>query len=183
MANEAATTIVLRMRDEASDDMQRFGQATQQAQIKSLQLNSALTAMGSAFTAVGSLIGQIDSPLAKTASTFLLTGGAILSTVAAIGTMMPFLRGLITSLRSLAIAQVVVQALSGPAGWATVAVGMGVAAAATTGIIAATGGFGGGRQQPSVIVQTEAFMGSASDARKFAEKTQRYQRESERTGR
>lgn len=180
MANEAATTIVLRMRDEASANMAQFGETTQQATMESLQLNTALTAMGSALTAVGSLLGQMESPLAKTASTFLLTGGAILSTVAAIGTMLPYLKNLINTMRSLAIAQTIVAALSGPVGWARIGIGLGVAAAATAGIVAATGGFSGGT---TVNVNTPAFMGSDADARKFSEKVQRFSRQNERIGR
>lgn len=183
MANEAATTIVLRMQDEASTQMQQFGQNTQQAEIQAIQLNAALTAMGSAFTAIGSLIGQLENPLAKTASTFLMTGGAILTTVAAIGTMLPYIRQLVTSLRGLAIAQAIVAALSGPVGWARLGIGLGVAAAATAGIIAATGGFGGRGGGTTVNFRTDAFMGSDADARKFAEKTQRYSRENEAIGR
>jgi len=182
MANEAATTIVLRMRDEASDQMATFGQTTQQAEIASLQFNAALTAVGGALTAVGSLLGQLDSPLAKTASTFLTTGGAILMTVAAISTMLPYIRNLITSLRSLAIVQTIVAALSGPIGWAKIGIGLGIAGAATAGIIAMTGGFGGGRNE-AVTIQTSAFMGSDADARKFAAKVQRFNRENERLGR
>ena len=181
MANEAATTIVLRMKDEASVQMQKFGQTTQAAEIKSLQLNAALTAMGGALTAVGSLLGQLDNPLAKTASTFLMTGGAILMTASAIGTMLPYIRNLITSLRSLAIAQTLVAALTGPVGWARIGIGLGVAAAATAGIIAATGGFGGGGQ--TVNINTAAFGGREADARQFAGKVQRFSREGQRLGR
>lgn len=177
---DAATTIVLRMQDEASTQMQNFGLTTQQAEIQSLQLNAALTAMGGALTAVGSLLGQLDNPLAKTASTFLMTGGAILMTVSAIGTMLPYIRSLIATLRTLAIAQTLVAALSGPIGWAKIGIGLGVAAAATVGIVAATGGFGGGT---TVNINTAAFMGRESDARQFAGKVQRFSRESDRLGR
>ncbi len=180
MANEASTTIVLRMQDEASVQMQQFGQTTQQAEIQSLQLNAALTAMGGALTAIGSLLGQLDSPLAKTASTFLMTGGAILMTVSAIGTMLPYVRNLIATLRTLAIIQTIVAALSGPVGWARIGIGLGVAAAATAGIVAATGGF---QRGTTVNIQTQAFMGSRSDARQFSDKVQRFSRESERIGR
>lgn len=181
MAQEAATTLVLRMRDEASAGMETFGKTTQQAEIQSLQLNAALTAMGGALTAIGSLLGQLDNPLAKTASTFLVTGGAILMTAAAIGTMLPFLRTMIATLRTLAIVQTIVAALTGPVGWARIGIGLGVAAAATAGIVAATGGFGGGGT--TVNINTAAFMGSDADARKFSEKVQRFNRENERLGR
>jgi len=181
MANEAAVTVVMRMKDEASAGMLQFGQTTQQTQIQALQLNAALTAMGSAFTAVGSLVNQLENPLAKTAATFLMTGGAILSTVAAIGTMLPYVRNLITTLRALAITQTLVAALSGPVGWGKIAIGLGVAAAATAGIVAMTGGFGGGGS--TVNINTAAFGGREADARQFGAKVQRFSREGERLGR
>jgi len=182
MANEAATTIVLRMRDEASAGMQQFGNTTQEARLQSIEFNAALTAMGSALTAVGSLLNQIDNPAAKAAATFITTAGAILATTSAIIQVIPYIRQLITWLRSLAVAQAIIQALSGPAGWATLGIGVAVAGAATAGIIAATGGFGN-RGGTTVNVNTSAFMGSDADARKFATKTQRYSRENERLGR
>lgn len=182
MATEAATTIVLRMRDEASDQMATFGQTTQQAEIQSLQLNAALTAMGGALTAVGSLLGQLDSPLAKTASTFMTTGGAILMTVAAISTMLPYIRQMIASLRTLAITQTIVAALTGPAGWARIGIGLGIAAAATAGIVAATGGLQG-VGGTTVNIKAEAFMGNEAEARRFAGKVQRFNRGNERIGR
>jgi hypothetical protein len=172
--------MTLRMRDEASMQMEQFGQTTQAAQIEALQMNAALTAMGSAMTAVGSLVGQLDSPMAKMASTWLITGGAILTTTSAIIQMMPYLRTLITTLRSLAIVQTFVAALMGPIGWARIGIGLGIAGVATAGIMAATGGFSGGNQ---VTVKAEAFTGSQADARKFGGQVQRISRESERIGR
>lgn len=146
MANEAGVTVVLRMRDEASAQMEHFGETTQQAQIESLQMGVALTAMGGAFTAVGSLIGQLDSPVAKMASNFLMVGGAIMTTTSAVIMMLPYLRQLVAQLRNVAIAQAIVRALSGPAGW----IGLGIAAGAAGGIAIATRGGGGGASQVTV---------------------------------
>lgn len=186
MAQEVGVTMALRMRDEASASMQQFGDATQAAQIEALQMNVALTAMGGALSAVGSLIGQLDSPMAKMASTFLLTAGAMLTTTSAIIMMVPEIRKLITWLRNLAIAQVLVRALAGPAGWVTLGVGLAIAGAATAGIIGLTGGFGGGGgggRGMTVNINAEAFTGSDADARKFASKVQRFTREDTRIGR
>lgn len=178
---DAATTLVLRMQDEASAEMNQFGQTTQQATIQSIQMNAALTAMGSALTGVGSLLGQVDTPAAKLASTFLTTGGAMLSTTSAIIQMIPYIKQMITWLRSLAVTQAIVKALSGPAGWATLGIGLAVAGAATAGIVAATGGFGGGGT--TVNVNSQAFAGNTAEARKFATKINRFGREESRIGR
>jgi hypothetical protein len=213
MANEAAITIVGRMRDEITPQMKSLSRATNEAAIstgalgeesymtsdrlqeltvKSLeatvqtfQLNLALTAMGSALTAVGSLISKIDNPTAKMASNFLLIGGAILTTTSSIIQMIPYIRQMITWLRSLAIVQTVVKALSGPIGWAQVGIGLGIAAAGTAAIYGMTGGFGGGGRggQTVVNINAQAFAGNTAEARKFASKVQRYSREETSMGR
>lgn len=151
MADEVASTIVLKMRDEASQKMENFGDTTQTVAMESLQLQVALVAVGGALSAVGGLLGQIDSPAAKTAQTFLMFGGAVFSAAAAIGAMLPVIRSLITSLKALAIVKAIVAALSGPVGWATLGIGLGIAGAATAGIIAMTGGFGGGQARTTNV--------------------------------
>ena len=118
MADEASVVIVARMRDEASVGMQKLGATTQKTQFTMQELSSTLTATGSAMAAVGALMSQMDSPMAKTASKFLMIGGAILTTSSAIMTMLPLITKLTASLRSMAIAQTLVHALSGPVGWA-----------------------------------------------------------------
>lgn len=181
---DAATTLVLRMQDDASAAMNQFGQTTDQATIQSIQMNAALTAMGSALTGVGSLLTQVDTPAAKLAGTFLTTGGAMLATTSAIMTMIPYIKQMITWLRSLAVTQAIVKALSGPVGWAQIGIGMAVAGAATAGIIGMTGGFsGGGGGGTTVNVNAQAFAGNTSEARKFASKIQRYSREESSIGR
>lgn len=166
MANEAGVTVVLRMRDEASSQMESFGQTTQAAQIEALQMNVALTAMGSAFTAVGSLVGQLDNPVAKMASNFLMTGGAIMTTTSAVIMMLPYIRQLIAHLRNLAVAQAIVRALSGPAGW----IGLGLAAGAGIGIAVATRGGGGG---VSTTVVNNNIQGSVITERELGEISRR----------
>ena len=144
MADEAATTIVLKMRDEASQKMSNFGDTTQAVTLESLQLQVALTAVGGALSALGGILGMIDNPAAKAAQTFLMFSGALFSTAAAIGTAIPVIKSLLGSLRSLAIIQTIVKALQGPVGWAQIGIGLGIAGVATAGIIAMSGGFSGG---------------------------------------
>lgn len=167
MANEAGVTMVLRMRDEASGQMEHFGDTTQQTQIEALQMNVALTAMGSAFTAVGSLIGQLDNPVAEMASNFLMVGGAIMTTTSAVIMMLPYLRQLVAQLRNVAIAQAIVRALSGPVGW----IGLGIAAGAAGGIAIATRGGGGGASQVTVV--NNNIQGTVITERELGEITRR----------
>jgi len=165
MANEAGVTVVLRMRDEASAQMENFGATTQQAQMESLQFNMALTAMGSALTAVGSLLGQLDNQAAKTASIFLITAGAILTTTSAIIQSFPYILQLIAYLRTMAVTQAVISALSGPAGW----VGLGLAAGAGIGIAVASRGGGG----PSQVTVNNNIQGTVITERELGEITRR----------
>ena len=167
MADEVSTVMVLRMRDEASAQLTNFAATTEQATLASLDFKMTLTAVGGALTAVGALVNQIDNPTAKLAATFLMTGGAIMTTTSAIISMLPYIRTLITSLRTLAVTQAIVKALSGPVGWAQLGVGLAIAGAATAGIMAMTGGFGGG----TTTVKIEGgplVMENDAQMRKFA---------------
>ncbi len=185
MLTEAIIAIVAKMRDEASPKMKNLGETTKTTNTNLKDLKLGLVAVGSAFTSVGSLINRIDNPTAKLAADFLLTAGAIASTAGAIITMIPVIKSLITWLRSLALVQTLVKALSGPAGWAQLAIGLGVAGAAfagTTALMNSAGGGGAGGAQV-VNINTPAFMGNDSDARKFSRKMQTISREDTRLGR
>lgn len=144
---EAAVTIVARMRDEASGQMQQFGKTLETSALKAQDLRMTLMATGSALVAIGSLMNKIESPAAKMASNFFLVGGAILSSASAIMQAIPRIISLINTLRSLAVVQSIVAALSGPLGWAklagAVAVGVGAYAATT----AAMGGYSSSTKQ------------------------------------
>jgi hypothetical protein len=188
MADEAVVTIVARMQDEASPKMKQFGQTTEQVSRQALGAQVAIAAAGSAMAAMGGLAAKMDSPMAKMASNFLLTGGAILSTVSAIALALPAIRSLIAGLRNLAIAQAVVSAFQGPWGWAKLAAGGAIAASATAGIYALTGGFsgGGGGGAPGgtqVNVRSQVFTGSRADARKLGAEVIRISQSESRIGR
>ncbi len=184
MAEEAAVNVVMRMRDETSADLANVGATMGQTEMQALQLNVALTAMGSALTAVGSLVGQLENPTAKMAATFLMTAGAMLSTVAAIGAMIGPVRMLIQQLRNLAIAQAIVQALTGPVGWAKIGIGLAVAGVATAGIVGLTGGFGGGGGgTTNVNINAGVLMADRTQAKELSRMVKRNIDEDSRLGR
>jgi hypothetical protein len=184
MANEAAITIVGRMRDEISDKMSNMANNTKHATVNMMELKVGLTAVGSALTATGALINRIDNPLAKQAATWLLTAGALFSTTSAIMSMIPVIKNLITWLRSLAIVQTVVKALSGPIGWAQLGIGLGLAAAGTAAVYGLTAaGHSQAGTGTTININSQAFAGNKVEARKFASKIQRYNREESRIGR
>jgi len=185
MADEAAVNVVMRMRDEASDDLARVGGTMANTETQALQLNLALTSVGAAFSAVGALVNQLDNPMAKMAATFLMTAGAMMTTVSAIIQMIPYIRQLITWIRNLAIAQAVLQALSGPKGWITLGVGLALAGGAAAGITAMSGGFGGGGGGTTNVVNINAgvLMGDETQARQLSQMVKRNIDEDTRLGR
>jgi len=183
MADEVSTVMVLRMRDEASAQMTAFAGTTEQATVASLDFAMTLTAVGGALTAVGALVNQIDDPTAKLAATFIMTGGAILTTTSAIIHMIGPIRNLITWLRSLAVTQALVKALSGPVGWAQLGVGLAIAGAATAGIYAMTGGFGGGRTTTVNIQGGPLVLENDAAMRRFSDQITDAQRREEKVGR
>jgi len=183
MADEAAVNLIFRARDEASDDIANMGETMAQTEVQSFQLNLALTSMGSAMSAVGSLVNQIENPVAKMGATFLMTAGAMMTTVSAIIQMIPYIRSLITMLRGLAIAQALVAALAGPAGWVKLGVGLAVAGAAAAGIVGMTGGFGGGRGGSTVNINNPVLMGDASTAKQLSRMVKQNIDEDTRLGR
>jgi len=144
MAEEASLLIVARMRDEASGSMASLGQTTQKTSMDMQQMQMTLMATGSALAAVGSLMNQMESPQVKMAAQFFVIAGAIMSTTGAIMTAMPQIAKLTASLRSLAIVQSVIAALSGPGGWAMLGVGAAVGIGAGIGISKMTASGGGG---------------------------------------
>lgn len=184
MADEASITIVARMRDEASQKMKVMGQNVQATAFNMQAFQQTLTATGGALTAVGSLINMVGGEAGKTAAIFVTTAGAILSTTGAIIAALPMIRSMITTLRGLAVVQAIVAALSGPVGWGKLAIGLGLAAGATAGILALSRA-GQTQQTGTQVVQfnSQAFTGSQSDARKFSRQMQTISREDTRLGR
>jgi len=182
MADEAAVAVVMRMRDEASADLANLGGTMAQTEMQAFQMNLALTSIGSSLTAVGSLVNQLDNPIAKMGATFLMTAGAMMTTVSAIIQMLPYLRSLVTMLRSVAVAQAIVAALTGPVGWARIGIGLGVAAAATAGIVGMTGGFSGGGTT-NVNINAGVLMADSTQAKQLSRMVKRNIDEDTRMGR
>lgn len=185
MANEAAVTMVMRMRDEASPKLKNVGKTMEQTQVQSLQFGLALTTLGSAMSALGGLLGQIDNPMAKMGQQFLMIGSAAILSISAIAQLIPLLGGLTKALRSAAIAQAFLAAVSG-VGIPALLAGLAIGAGAAVAITAATGGFsggGGGAGNVTHVNINGPVMGNEQEARQFARKIQSFNREDARIGR
>ena len=201
--SEAIVTIVMRMRDEASAQIKAVTQKIIEHRQQLRELATGAAYVGVTFVAMGAALKQINSPLAQTAGGILTIVGGILSFV---GTSVYFIMAvgkIINVLRSLAVVQAIVKALTGPVGWAQLGIGLGVAAVATAGIYAMTRSQGGsdttgggiaftGKNMPrltankgttNVTVQTAAVMGNQQQARQLARDIQKYNREDQRLGR
>ena len=184
MADEAAVTIVMRMRDEASAKLKTVGTTMQNTTAQAFQFQLMMTTVGSALGAVAGLLNQLDSPMAKSAAKFFAIGSAALLMGSAIWQLRAPLVALIGWFRGLAIAKAFVLALSG-VGIPMLLAGLAIGGAAAVGITAATGGFGGGggAGTTNVTIQTAAVMGNEQQARQLAKSLQRFSREDTRVGR
>lgn len=127
---EAGITAVVRMRDEASDKMERFGKTIQRTGGSIMDFRMAMVAIGGLVSHFAAVLARLDSPVAKTASDFLRTSGYIMMTAGSILYLIPVVQKLIATLRSMAMIQAVLAALSGPKGWASLALAAAVGAGA-----------------------------------------------------
>lgn len=167
MADEASVTMVMRMRDEASGQLQTFGQTMQTQEIQALKYSVALVSVGSALSAMGSLLNQMDTPMAKISANFIMTAGAVLTTASAIIQTLPYIQKMIAALRAWAAAQAFGMALLGPVGWVPLAASLAIGGAAAAGIYAATGGFNGGGGGTTVNINGPV-MGNPQQAKELA---------------
>jgi hypothetical protein len=136
----------------ATQKMGGFTAAVKANQTAVSELASGALFLGTSFLAMGASLSQSSNEMAKTlGSTMSMIGGVFAFVGSA--TMFIFSVAKMTeSLKQLALWQTITSALSGPAGWAKLAVGVAVAGGAAYGIsrLAASGpaqpeGGGGGR--------------------------------------
>jgi hypothetical protein len=138
MNEEASVAIVARMYDEASPQMQQLAKNTESVQLQGLKTTVALSALGSALSSVGGLLRQIDDPAAKMLSNTLQIASAVVMSATAFARLIPIIVQATSAMRSMAIVQTILKALSGPGGWAMLGIGAAVGIGATAGIMRAT---------------------------------------------
>lgn len=165
---DASVVLTMRMKDEASEGIKNFGRTAESARIPATRFRYEMIAMGAALSSIGALISRIDSPATKMIANFLQITGAVMLTISSIAQMLPYLSSLVASLRNVAIMQSIVKALSGPAGWITLGLGLTAGAGAGYAINAATS-----RTTPSGVVVNNYVQGSVVTERQIAETTRR----------
>lgn len=181
--SEAIVTIVMKMRDEASKELQKFGQNVVKNRQALRELATGATTVGVSFIALGSVLKNINNPLAQTVGGVLNLVGGVLAFIGTAGMFISAIGKIVNAMKSLAIIQTIVKALSGPVGWAQIGIGLAVAGAATAGIYAMTRSSSGAAPQGGVTINTTAVMGNQQQARQLARDIQRYNREDARLGR
>lgn len=179
MAETAELLIVGRMRDEISQVAKSAGtnveQATKRMRSGTAALSNemanmriGLVAAGSALMMVGALLNRLDNPMTKVVSHFAMIAGGVLNSTAAMLYALPQISKLIAMLRTLAITQAVVAALSGPVGWASLAVAAAIGGAAFFGTAALTSRYRGAEVGPRTLEVQKAV--AAYEARREAVK-------------
>jgi hypothetical protein len=138
MDEEASVVVVARMRDEASPGLRQLAQSTEQVQLKSINTTMTLSALGSALSSIGGLLRQIDNPQTKMLANTLQIASAVVMSATAFARLIPMVIQATSALRSMAIVQSILAALSGPGGWAMLGIGAAVGVGATAGIMRAT---------------------------------------------
>jgi len=138
MGEEASVAIVARMYDETGPGMKQLANNTQEVQLKSINTTVALSALGSAISSVGGLLRQVDNPQAKMLANTLQIASAVIMSATAFSRLIPIIIQATTAMRSMAIVQSILAALSGPGGWAMLGIGAAVGVGATAGIMRAT---------------------------------------------
>lgn len=119
-------------------------------------LTTGTTYLGTALLGMGIALERSNNSLARNAGNMLTMVGGILSSVAALAHMTQALTYVTAALQRLNVAQAIANALSGPAGWAKLAVGAAVAGGAVYGISKLAGG-GGGDNQAAAPVQVNVY--------------------------
>jgi len=150
--NETNMTVLLQMRDQASPQIQAFGQTTKQtmadirrqnqATIDNMQgvgaqivankeayaeLSAGVRYMGTTFLALGVAMQSSNNEMIKSMGNTVMMAGAIMTVVGSAAGFVDAIGKMVKALRALQIQRMLTQAFSGPAGWITLGAGAAVA--------------------------------------------------------
>ncbi len=108
--------------------------------------------LGSAMLGMSIAMRNSNNAALQGASNMLGMVGGIMTAVGSAAHFVSAIAKMTSALQKFNIAQAIANALSGPLGWAKLAVGIGVAGAAAYGITKMVGGMGGGGQGSTTVV-------------------------------
>ncbi len=131
-------SILVSMQDQATPQMANLGKVLTQNRAAFRELAMGVSMLGISFMSMGVALKQVNNPLVQTIGSTLTMAGAVMT---AIGTTVQFISAIsrtVDALKKLAVAEAVVKAFQGPAGWVTLGIGTAVAVGAVAGIKAMT---------------------------------------------
>jgi len=140
--------VVMTLEDRATPKLSRFTTAIKNNQTAVSDMAMGATFLGTAMLGLGTALEKSNNELAKSMSGMLKMVGGIISFAGGAVYFIYMVSKMVEGLKQLAIWQTITSALSGPAGWAKLGVGLGVAAGVGYGVSRLASG-GGAPAQPS----------------------------------
>ena len=156
--NETNMKVMLEMRDNATPQLRAFGDTVKQtaSTVRTssttmgdsiggvsnslvsnkqafMEMSSGVRYMGTTFLALGVAMSTSNNETLKGIGNMVMMTGAIMTVVGSAAGFIGAIGQMVNALKALRVAQILTQAFSGPAGWATLAIGAGVAGAAVYG--------------------------------------------------
>jgi prophage DNA circulation protein len=188
--------VLLTMRDEASPTMNAFNQtvAATKTSVGGLggttanmgglketllsnknamrELGFGAMFLGSAMLGMGVSMQQSNSQTVKSAGNMLALVGGIMTAVASSVQFVSAIAKMTSALNKMNIAQLIANALSGPGGWAKIAIGVGIVGAAAYGISKATSAVSSKEERAQNVVHNH-IAGSVVTQNEIVDITQR----------
>jgi hypothetical protein len=131
---DSALNLVIDVKDNASPKLNNLTNTLMDNKMQMRQLAMGASYLGMSFVAMGVALDKMDSPLTKTAGNLLTTVGGIMAFIGTASHFIYAITSITKALQGMAIMQGITSALSGPAGWAKLGVGLAVAGGAAYGI-------------------------------------------------
>ena len=181
MANEAAVTVVMRARDEASTQIKAVGTASVSMGSAMRTALPSIATLGSSLTSLLIVTGALESKTGQYITTTLAIASAVAAAIPGIIAMVQVFKSLNLVMRATIALQAIVLALSG-FGLARLGAALAVGAAAVVGTTAIVNRAQSAGNNVTVNVNGP-MMGNEADARTLARTVQRINREDTRVGR
>ena len=196
--NETNMQVMLEMRDNASPQLRAFGDTVKQTattvrtssttmgdsiggvsnQLVSnkqafMEMSSGVRYMGTTFLALGLAMQSTNNETLKSIGNIVMMTGAIMTVIGSAAGFIGAIGQMVNALKALRIAQILTQAFSGPAGWATLAIGAGVAGAAVYGASRMNAGPRVNPNAPQNITINQHIAGSVVSERQLTDNVQK----------
>ena len=196
--NETNMQVILEMRDNASPQLRAFGDTVKQTattvrtssttmgdsiggvsnQLVNnkqafMEMSSGVRYMGTTFLALGVAMSTSNNETLKGIGNMVMMTGAIMTVVGSAAGFIGAIGQMVNALKALRVAQILTQAFSGPAGWATLAIGAGVAGAAVYGASRMSSGPTANPNAQQNITINQHIAGSVVSERRLTDNVQK----------